>query len=60
MQIFNRWGEVVWESFDVNSKWDGTYGGTKCADGVYIWQIRFGVPKTDEVKEMRGHLTILR
>ena len=60
MQIFNRWGEIVWESFDVSSKWDGTYNGSKCADGVYSWQIRFGVPKTDEVKEMRGHLTILK
>ena len=38
--IFNRWGDVVWESHDPNGKWDGTYGGIKCSDGVYIWKIQ--------------------
>ncbi|MBO6518284.1 MAG: gliding motility-associated C-terminal domain-containing protein, partial [Bacteroidia bacterium] len=24
--IFNRWGEVIWESEDRNEEWDGKYG----------------------------------
>ena len=26
MQIFNRWGELIWESYDVDVGWDGSYG----------------------------------
>jgi gliding motility-associated-like protein len=60
MQIYNRWGQIIWQSFDTESKWDGTYNGVKCQDGIYTWKIRFGVPKTDEIKEMWGHLTIIK
>lgn len=60
MQIYNRWGQIIWESFDTQGRWDGTYNGVRCQDGVYTWKIRFGVPKTDEIKEMWGHLTILK
>jgi len=58
--IFNRWGNVVWESHDPNGKWDGTYGGIKCSDGVYIWKIRFNVFGDDGKISDHGHLTIIR
>ena len=58
--IFNRWGNVVWESHDPNGKWDGTYGGIKCSDGVYIWKIQFNVFGDDGKISDHGHLTIIR
>jgi gliding motility-associated-like protein len=39
--IFNRWGEIVFESNDALFGWDGTYGGMPCPDGTYIWQIKY-------------------
>ena len=58
--IYNRWGQIVWESFNPNIGWDGTYNGTMCQDGVYTWKLRFKTPKTDEVKEFEGSLTLIR
>lgn len=40
LQIFNRWGEVVWESHDASAGWDGTFNGQPVGQGTYTWVIR--------------------
>ena len=60
MVVYNRWGEPVWETYDAKSKWDGTYNNLKCPDGMYTWVMRFGSPKSDEIKEYHGYIQILR
>ncbi len=37
--IFNRWGQILWESHDTSSKWDGTYNGEVVQAGTYVWKI---------------------
>lgn len=39
MQIFNRWGEVLFESSDASKGWDGTYKGKSLKADTYIWKI---------------------
>jgi gliding motility-associated-like protein len=58
--VFNRWGNVVWESHDPNGRWDGTYQGKLCTDGVYIWTLNFNVFGDDGKISDHGHLTIIR
>jgi gliding motility-associated-like protein len=58
--VFNRWGNVVWESQDPNGKWDGTYQGKMCTDGVYVWKLTFNIFGNDGKITDHGHLTILR
>lgn len=58
--IFNRWGEVVFESFNPNAEWDGTYNGKKVPDGVYVWRIQALDERTDKQYEFKGHITIIR
>ncbi len=41
MMIFNRWGNLIFETFDQNGKWDGTYSGSKVPFGVYFYVITF-------------------
>ena len=62
MLIFNRWGQVVFETHDADIGWDGTYGlkGTKASDGAYTWKIIYKTPKTDERKVLVGHVTLIR
>ncbi|MEX2484402.1 MAG: gliding motility-associated C-terminal domain-containing protein, partial [Brumimicrobium sp.] len=61
MMIFNRWGEVIWESFDANAKWDGTYGnGEIVQDGVYVWKIEFKTLQNDNKITRTGHLNVIR
>ncbi len=59
MMIFNRWGELVFESFDVNIGWDGYYRGKLCQQDVYVWKIkaRFADGNT---RDFTGDLTLLR
>ena len=38
MQIFNRWGELVFETRDRESGWDGYYKGRLCSSGIYIYK----------------------
>jgi gliding motility-associated-like protein len=58
--IFNRWGEVVFESNNALFGWDGTYGGEVCQDGTYIWQITFKEIGKDKRIVVRGHVNLLR
>jgi gliding motility-associated-like protein len=60
MTIFNRWGEILFESYNHQVGWDGTYGGKIVKDGTYIWKIEFATKYTDERKVHHGHVNILR
>lgn len=61
MTIFNRWGEIVFESYDAKKGWDGTYGSRGLAeDGVYIWQIEYKEIDSEDIHKQRGHVTILK
>ena len=39
IKIFNRWGEIIYQSTDPNEGWDGTYMGADVPEGVYGYQI---------------------
>jgi gliding motility-associated-like protein len=58
--IFNRWGEIMWESNDVEVPWDGTYGGKPAPEGMYVWQIRTRNPYDDNVYTYNGHVNLIR
>jgi len=58
--IFNRWGETVFESYNPNIGWNGTYDGSLVQDAVYIWQIEYRANDSSEKKLKRGHITVLK
>lgn len=39
MQIFNKWGNLVFESDDVKNAWDGNYQNVLAPIGVYVYKI---------------------
>jgi len=39
LMIFNRWGELIFESFDRDTGWDGYASGRKAKQDVYIWKV---------------------
>jgi gliding motility-associated-like protein len=40
LMIFNRWGELIYESFDQEVGWDGYYKGEIAKQDVYIWKVK--------------------
>ena len=60
LYLYNRWGEVIWESHDASVGWDGTYQGQLVQSGMYTWQITVKLPYVDERREFVGHVSVLR
>jgi gliding motility-associated-like protein len=59
LKIFNRWGELVFESYRMDTGWDGTYGGMNCPDATYIWVIEY-TGEDDIPHKIVGHVNLLR
>jgi gliding motility-associated-like protein len=38
LRIFNRWGELIFESKDIYTGWDGYFNGKLCQQDAYVWQ----------------------
>jgi len=47
MAIWNRWGQQIYESFDVYNGWDGTRKGNPCQNDAYVYLIEFRVYDKD-------------
>jgi large repetitive protein len=63
--IFNRWGEIVFESKDRNFKWNGGYGnnsGQPLPGGTYAYVIKYqsSFRPQEGIKEQRGGIVLLR
>ena len=60
LTVFNRWGEIIWESYDATVGWDGTYDGKIVQNGSYVWKVEFGDSFNDSRHMDFGTVTILR
>lgn len=59
MMIFDRWGELVFESYNMKIGWDGTYNGLICQDGTYVWKVQL-VDAFGQKQELVGHVNLIR
>lgn len=57
--IFNRWGELIFESNNIQEGWDGTYRGKPCPLGVYVYRLDVRFKGLDEDVRF-GTVTLLR
>ena len=60
MQIFDRIGEKVFETTDMNFKWDGNYRGKPLPPGVYVYTLRVVYTDNHTDKLFKGSITLLR
>jgi len=54
MKIFNRWGEVVFETSDISQPWNGTYHGKQVEEGTYVYLLSGGG------NELKGYVMVLK
>lgn len=59
LAIYNRWGESVFQSYDILKGWDGTIKGNAAELGVYHYAIRYRDNQEQE-QHFKGTLTLLR
>lgn len=59
LNIFDRWGQLIFTSNDMEIGWDGTYKGEICQDGTYTWKLSYKDLKENEYKRV-GHINLIR
>lgn len=59
IDIFNRWGELIYTSEDMEEVWDGTYNDLESPDGTYVWKLVWE-DKSGERNLLTGHVNLLR
>jgi gliding motility-associated-like protein len=60
LMIFNRWGELIFQSQLVGGGWDGTHKSKQAKQDVYVWKLKTRDKYNEEKKEYIGHVNLLR
>jgi gliding motility-associated-like protein len=60
MLIYNRWGQVIFESNDIKEGWDGTFNGELVQDGLYTYSIVYKVARKSDKRTVQGHFTKIK
>ncbi len=58
-RVFNRWGQQVFSSTQLNDGWDGKLGGAEQSSGTYVWMAQ-ALTKDNKVITKKGIVTIIR
>ncbi|MDX2134279.1 MAG: gliding motility-associated C-terminal domain-containing protein [Saprospiraceae bacterium] len=58
-QVYNRWGDLVFEGLEPTDGWDGEVNGQPAPTDVYVWWARYRLPDQEEILE-KGDVTLLR
>ncbi|MDO9188068.1 MAG: PKD domain-containing protein [Bacteroidia bacterium] len=59
LEVYNRWGEIIFETQDSKQGWDGYYKNQLCPQDVYIWRA-FIKLNNGKIFNKNGNLTLLR
>lgn len=57
--VFNRWGDVVFESSDSEFGWDGYYKGYPLNHSVYGWKVVYTIYKNQEINRVKKTGTVV-
>ena len=60
IEIYNRWGELIYKSTDKYFMWNGKYQSVPQEIGVYVYQATYTMEFASEAKTMKGNITLLR
>ena len=59
-KIFNRYGQIVFETTDWTQKWDGTIKGKSQPSGTYVWTLSYTESDTGKNVSVKGSSTLIR
>ncbi|WP_107037967.1 T9SS type B sorting domain-containing protein [Brumimicrobium mesophilum] len=58
--IYNKWGQIMFESYDPNGAWDGTYGNLVVQSDTYIYKVEYYECDSAEKKTKMGYINVLK
>ncbi len=58
--IYNRWGELVFESNNPAIGWDGTYGNKLLGNETFTWKLQFKEKMTEKEHYLTGHVNLIK
>jgi len=58
--VFDRWGELIYNSQILGQGWDGSYKNMMVKTDVYVWQLKVTNAMNNEKHEYKGHVTVLK
>ena len=59
LQIFNRWGQKIFETSDTSAGWDGDFNGQHQPEGNYVWIIRY-TDNSGKKQNLQGSVVLIR
>ena len=59
MEVWNRWGQLVFSSSDPTKGWDGYFQGSPSQTGVYAYLVKYTTTESEE-KTLKGNVTLIR
>lgn len=59
MYIYNRWGQQIFDTNDINEGWDGTLNGTPANTGVYVWVVYYEGEEGEEITN-KGSVSLVK
>jgi gliding motility-associated-like protein len=60
MNIYDRYGDLVFRSLNVDEGWDGSYHGRKVAPGTFVWAVRYFNPVVKQPVFRKGTVMVIR
>ncbi len=58
-RVYSRWGELIFESDEIDGCWDGTNNGSDLNTGVYVFTVKATLINSDEVT-LKGNVTLFK
>jgi len=59
LQVYDRWGNLVFQTRDDEAEWDGQLNGRPLDAGIYVWQVQY-VDYWGETKQVQGEVQVVR
>lgn len=59
LDVFDRWGKLIWSTSQLEARWDGRYGGQDAPVDTYVWKLH-ATEVSGNTYDRTGHVTLVR
>jgi gliding motility-associated-like protein len=60
LQVFNRYGQMIYQTADPSTGWNGYYKGEKALTGTYVWMASYVNMDTQQRTQKKGFVVLIR